>query len=261
MTRASAATAEVRKLAHVLDVAPDELDAVSGLAAADLKQLRRQVSDALFEADREAFVRVAVLAKALPVAVAAKVTAAVLPPLIAARTAELLDPDRAAELAGRLPAAYLAEVALRMDAARSPHIVAAVPPARVADVARELARRGEWVVIGGFVAEVTSLALAASVAELDGEQLLRVGFVLEDPGRLDEIVDLLTDRQLDAMLAAAAGSGLWTELAEIVRHLSAPQRARLAERFAAAPEPVRGDAESAAGRGELDGATLAVLGG
>jgi hypothetical protein len=117
------------------------------------------------------------------------------------------------------------------------------------------------VVIGGFVAEVTSLALAASVAELDGEQLLRVGFVLEDPGRLDEIVDLLTDRQLDAMLAAAAGSGLWTELAEIVRHLSAPQRARLAERFAAAPEPVRGDAESAAGRGELDGATLAVLGG
>jgi hypothetical protein len=201
------------------------------------------------------------LSKAVPGAVAAKLTEAVMPPLIAARTAELLDPHRAADMVGRLSEKYLAEVALRMDASRSPQVVEAIPPERVGAIARELARRGEWVVIGGFVAQVTSRALAASVAEYDGEQLLRIAFVLDDVGRMDEIGDLLTEEQIDELLAAAAAEQLWAELEELVAHLSPERVSRLATRYAVAPARVRSAFDAAAERGDLSSTTLAQLAG
>jgi hypothetical protein len=235
----TSATAELRKLAHALDVAPERLSMVETLPAADLRTLRKQVGEALFRADRHYFARVAALSKAVPVAVAAKLTEVVLPPLIAARTAELLEPRRAAELVGRISEKYLADVSAFMDASRAPEVVAAIPPARVAAVGVELARRKEWIVIGAFVAQVTPEALAASVARFDGEQLLRVGFVLDDVSRLDDIGGLLSDTQIDQLLAAAASAALWTELQELLANLAPERIARLAARYAAASESVR----------------------
>ena len=181
----SLTAAELRKLAHTLGVKPDRVEMLAHLPAEDVRALRKQVAEALFQADRPHFVRVANIAKAVPVPIAAKVTQAVLPPLLAARSAELLDPARAAELVARLPDAYLADVSAAMDASRAPEVVAAIPPDRVARVGAELARRQEWVVIGGFVSAVDEQALAESIAIFDGEQLLRIGWVLEDPSRAD----------------------------------------------------------------------------
>lgn len=253
------AAGELQKLAHALDVAPESLAMLDELDAADVRQLRQQVSDAMFESGRLAYERTAALSKLIPGSVAAKLTQAVLPPLVSARVAEVLDPDRAADMVGRLPEAYLAEVAMRMDATRAPHIVDAIPAERVGAIARELARRGEWVVIGGFVSAVSAPALAASVAEFSGEQLLRIGFVLDDVSRFDEIGDLLTQEQLDGMLVAAAESALWAELAELVSHLTGARRERLAARYASASSDVRSAFEAAVGAGELPASTLAAL--
>jgi len=257
--RAPESTGELRKLAHALDVPAERLQMIAGLPAADLRTLRAQVGDALFQADKHYFARVAALSKAVPGAVAAKLTEAVLPPLIAARTAELLEPHRAADLVGRISEKYLAEVALRMDATRAPQVVEAIPPARVGAVAAELARREEWVVIGSFVAQVTSAALAASVAAFSGEQLLRIGLVLDDVSRMDEIGEMLTEKQIDEMLAAAAEQGLWEELAEVVSHLHPERLARLAARYAAVDAATRSAFEGAAERGDLDPAVLKGL--
>jgi len=253
------AAGERQKLAHALDVAPESLAMLDGLDAQDVRELRQQVSDAMFEAGRAAFERTAALSKMIPGGVAAKLTQAVLPPLVAARVAEVLDPDRAVDMVGRLPESYLAEVAMRMDATRAPHVVDAIPAERVGAIARELARRGEWVVIGGFVSSVSSPALAASVAQFSGEQLLRIGFVLDDVSRFDEIGDLLTEAQLDGMLTAAAASGLWAELAELTSHLTGERLERLRARYAAAPEAVRSAFEAAVEAGELPASTLATL--
>jgi hypothetical protein len=259
MSASTQATAELRKLAHSLDVHADRLEMVAGLPAEDLRTLRAQVGEALFRADKHYFVRMAALTKTVPGAVSAKLTEAVVPPLIAARTAELLEPRRAAELVGRISESYLADVSAFMDASRAPEIIAAIPPARVGAVAAELARRQEWVVIGGFVAQVTDEALAASVAEFDGEQLLRIGFVLDDVTRLDDIGALLTDTQIDEMLTAAAEFGLWTELEELLNNLGAERIARIAAHYSAADAAVRARYEVAAGAGELDEAALAKL--
>jgi hypothetical protein len=245
------ATAELRKLAHALDVQPDRLEMVAGLPADDLRTLRKQVGEALFQADRHYFVRVAALSKTVPGAVAAKITEVVLPPLIAARTSELLEPRRAADLVGRLSAKYLADVSTYMDASRAPEVVAAIPAPQVAAVAAELARRKEWIVIGGFVAQVSPAALAASVAEFDGEQLLRIGFVLDDMSRLDDIGGLLSDAQIDQLLAAAGDFALWPEMQDLVEHLAPARVARLAARYAAAENSVRAKFEKAVKSGDL----------
>lgn len=259
MTASPRATAELRKLAHALDVEPERLDMVAGLPPDDLRALRTQVGEALFRADKHYFARMAALTRSVPGAVSAKLTEAVLPPLIAARTAELLEPRRAVELVGRISDTYLADVSAYLDAARVPELVAAMPAPRIAAVAAELARRREWIVIGGFVAEVTPEALAASVAEFTGEQLLRIGFVLDDPARLDDIGGLLTDAQLDELLAATPQSGLWLELRELLAHLSPSRIDRLAQRYAAADASVRAAYEAAAQAGDLTATELAAL--
>ncbi len=259
MTASPRATAELRKLAHALDVEPARLDMVAGLPPDDLRTLRKQIGEALFQADKHYFARMAALTKAVPGAVSAKLTEAVVPPLIAARTAELLEPRRAVELVGRISEKYLADVSAYLDASRVPELVAAMPPERIAAVAAELARREEWIVIGGFVAEVSSAALAASVAVFTGEQLLRIGFVLDDLARLDDIGAMLTEAQIDELLAAAPEFGLWLELRELLEHLEPARIDRLAQRYAAADASVRAAYKAAAKVGDLAKADLARL--
>ena len=238
-------SAELDKLAHQLSVAPTELEFLAGLPVADLRELRAQISEALFQADKHHFTRMAALAKAVPVAVATKVTVLALPPLLAARTSELFEPKRAVEMVARLPLDYLADVSAVMDPSRSAEVVAAMPAETVAAVGSELAQRGEWVVMGAFVSFVSSDALRATVQQLSGEQLLRIGFVLDDASRLAEISDALSTRQLDQMLAAAREHALWRELDDLLGKLDTERAGRLADRYAAASAEIRGAIDEA----------------
>ncbi|MEO6885926.1 MAG: hypothetical protein ABI232_06520 [Jatrophihabitantaceae bacterium] len=229
---------ELQKLAHTLGVVPDRLAMLAPIPAQDLRTLRAQIGEALFQADRAQFAKVAALSKAIPTAVAAKLTQFALPPFLAARTAELLEPHKAVDLVARIPDAYLADVAAKMDPERAAEVIRQIPAARVAKVAAELARRSEWIVIGSFVSHVNMPALAASVQQFNPEQLLRISFVLHDLNRLDAIAAELDTAQVDGMLAAAADHSLWAELDQMIGNLNADNIARLAERYAAAPESV-----------------------
>lgn len=251
--------AEVHKLAHQLGVPAERLHFLAGVAPAELRALRHQIGEALFRADRHHFTKVVAVSRIVPVALAARITEHALTPLLAARTAELLDPPRAVELVGRLSDGYLADVAAAMDPARATDVIATIPPERVAAVGAELARRGEWVVMGGFVSAVSLPALRAAVAVLDGEHLLRIGFVLDELTRLDAIADALRDEQLDALLRAAAELDLWTELAEVLANLGEDRVARLAGGFARSDDTVRGAFLAAVADGDLAASVLAML--
>jgi hypothetical protein len=254
-----ATTSEIHKLAHTLGVAPDRLDALRTLPAGDLRTLRGQIAEALFQADRARFAKVAALSKAVPVAVAAKLTEHAFPPLLAARTAELVDPQRAGELVARLSDNYLADVSAAMDPARAREVIAAIPAERIARVAAELARREEWVVIGGFIDQVSADALAATVRVFDGAQLLRIGFVLDEKSRLEDIAGLVTEVQIDAMLEAARSQELWAELDDLLSQLSPPRIGRMAQRYNAAPAQLRSAMAKAAALGVLSERSLASL--
>lgn len=228
------ATAELEKLAHQLSVDPGELDFLGDVPLADLRSLRGQVAEMLFQADKHHFTRMAALVKAVPVAVAAKITVLAVPPLLAARTSELFEPSKAVEMVSRLPLSYLADVSAVMDPSRSPQVVAAMPPSTVAIVGAELAGRSAWVVMGAFVSYVSVPALRATVERLTGAQLLRIGFVLDDDSRLGEISEMLSTEQLDQMLAAACDESLWRELDDLLGRLDEARAERLAARYAVA---------------------------
>jgi hypothetical protein len=256
-----ATAGEIHKLAHTLGVAPEHLDGLRAVPAEDLRTLRNQIAEALFRADRARFAKVAALSKAVPVAVAAKLTEHAFPPLLAARTAELVDPQRAGELVARLSDDYLADVSAAMDPARAREVIAAIPAERIARVGAELARREEWVVIGGFIDQVSGDALAATVRVFDGGQLLRIGFVLDEKARLEDIAGLVTELQLDGMLEAARSQELWAELDDLLSQLSPARIARLANRYAAASAQLRSAMAKAAASGLLSERSLTSLAG
>lgn len=254
------AQAELQKLAHQTGADASELEFLAAVPAEDLRTLRGQIGEALFQADKHYFVKVAGLSKNVPAPIAAKVTEFALPPLIAARVAELLEPNKAVDLVGRISGSYLAKVASAMDPGRSPHVIEKIPPDKIALVGRELAAKGEWVVIGGFVSTVTAAGLRASVEVFNGEQLLRIGFVLDDTARLGEISEMLTERQIDEILAAADAHDLWPELDELLTNVSAEQAQRLVVQLAAAPDSVRSAVQGAVGAGRLNAANASKLG-
>jgi hypothetical protein len=255
----STTDAEILKLAHQLGVPRAQLAFLTRVDAAELRTLRAQIGDALFEADKHHFSKVVAVSKIVPAALAAKLTEYTLSPLIAARTAELLEPARAVDMVRRLSDRYLADVSAAMDPTRSPEVISQIPPDRVAAVGAELARREEWVVMGGFVSVVSPEALRAAVDVLNGEQLLRIGFVLDDLSRLEDIVAMLRDDQLDGILTAAAERDLWRELDELLSGLDAARTQRLALRYRdAAPRTVAA-LESALERGLLSPSGAAKL--
>jgi hypothetical protein len=252
--------AEIRKLAHQLGVPPSRLQFLAAVPVEDLARLRRQIGEVLFEANKQHFARVVAASKLVPSGLAAKITERALPPLVAARTAELLDPPRAVDMVARLSDDYLADVAAAMDPHRAPAVVEGIPADRVAAVGSELARRREWVVMGSFVSVVSPDALRATCRVLDGEALLRTGYVLDDLTRLDRIADELSDEQVDGILAAAADHALWAELDEVLANLGPAQARRLGARYAAAPADVAAAVTAARESGALRPDILSRLG-
>ena len=69
---------------------------------------------------------------------------------------------------------------------------------------------------------------------LSDDALLRVGFLLEAPERLDAIFAELSDERIDALVALAAREDRWTELMGITDELGQAQQRRMAALLSAA---------------------------
>lgn len=225
-----AAHAEQLKLARLLGVEPEHLAGVTGAAPEDLRALRAAMTEALYAPHRRSFAGVAALAGRIPPKVAAPLAHRALPPMIAARAAELIEPHHAAELVARLPDDYLADVAISLDPSRAAHVLSALPADRIAAIGVLLAGRAEWVTLGSFMGHITRDALQATIADLDEEALLRTSFVLEDLDRLDDVVAMLSDERLDALGATARALELEEVVDHLLTHLDAVQRARIEAR-------------------------------
>ncbi|MCW2531765.1 MAG: hypothetical protein JWP62_1335 [Blastococcus sp.] len=71
MSRTLDVQAELRRLAHTLDVDPTALTMLERVPVEDLRTLWAQIGEAMFQAGRPAFARVATLSKTVPAAVSA----------------------------------------------------------------------------------------------------------------------------------------------------------------------------------------------
>ena len=228
MSAATDSRAERVKLARLLGLdGADALACVRGVPAGELRAYRYAVTDVLFDDGRATLERTAEASRLLPAPTLARIGARALGPLICARLTGLLDPGRASEIAGHFPVEFLAELAAELDPRRVVDVVVSTPPERVLAIALEMAARGEHVAMGRFVGYLDRETLAACLRELADADVLRVAFVLEDYGRLEEIVELAGLERTRRMLADAPSQGLGDEARGLLGHLGAPQRRRL----------------------------------
>jgi hypothetical protein len=210
--------AETQKLARLLAIDPGQIAFVAKLDPAVTRELREQVTDVLFDSSDPGLQRAALGGRALPAQVTATIAQRAFGPLLCARIAGLMEPDRAVEIAKRLPPPFLAEVAIELDPRRASDVIARIPTRTIAEVAHELVARGEHVTMGRFADHLPTESLAAAIEVMDDLSLLRIGLVTERKERLDEIIGLLSDERLRGLIATADAEGMWPEALELFSH-------------------------------------------
>ncbi len=219
MNSALEVRAETLKLARLLRREPEEFEYLEQIPAADLRQLRDQVTELMFTAQGTALARLAAASKLLPVRVVATIGERAFGAVLAARIAGLLDPDRAVEMADTMPIEFLADVAVELDPRRASAVISRIAPARIAAVTRELLRREEYVTMGRFVGHLHDDAVRAAFDVLGDAALLRVAFVLEQKESLEHLISLLPAARRDSIVDAAATEGMWIEVLDLISHL------------------------------------------
>jgi hypothetical protein len=225
--------AEILKLARLVGRDPLQLEYLQQLPAAEIRQLREQITDMLFAVHGHAFTRLAAAGRILPATLVAFMAEHVFGPVLAARIAGLLDASHAVNVAARLPTTFLADLALHLDPRRASEVIARIPPRQAAEITRELVQRGEYVTLAGFVGHLPDEAIVAALAVIDDAMLVQIAFVLEHKDRVGHLISLLPSERLDGVVAAAAGASLWLEALRLLTQLDEALQATLVERVAA----------------------------
>ncbi len=253
--------AEILKLARLLRREPDTLCYLEDVPAADLRVLRDQVTEVLFSANEAALGRLAAASRLLPSRVVAAIGERAFGPVLSARITGRLDPDRAVEMAATMPIPFLADVAVELDPRRASAGLARIPPARVAEITRELLARGEYVTMGRFVGHLEDAAVRAAVAEMDETALLRVGFVLESKDGLEDLIAMLPPERLERIVEVAAREHLWVEVLDLLTHVDEDRRLALAEQARSLDDAALAElVEHARAAGMLEGHRAAAAG-
>lgn len=219
---------EIAKLARLLGLEdPEPLAYLETVPADELRDYRDAVTEELYDDDRELLARMADAARLLPTRTLAKIGEGALGPLICARLSGLLEPQRAAEIAGHFPVDFLAALAAEMDPRRAVEVVTATPPELVVEIALEMAARGEHVAMGRFVTHLDSDTLADCLDRLSDRDLLRVGYVLEGERGQERMFESLGVQRMRELLDGAEAEGLGEEASYLREHLSTSQRKQL----------------------------------
>lgn len=179
---------QIGRIARLLRLDPAEVQGLDGVPDADLRILHDQISKTLFGDAQHQFARVAGLSKTIPGPLAGLLAEKFLPPVMAARTSEMLDPAKARDLIGRVSVTYLAEIALALDPVRSKPVVQKLPPEPIGRVAKELFGRKEYATMAEFVGTVTVDALVAALNVATPHDLLAVVPLLEWNDNLDTVI-------------------------------------------------------------------------
>lgn len=222
--------AEVEKFALLLNLAPAQLPYLYKLKLQTLRQLREQTTAALFDADAELFGRIAASTRLLPTLIAAVIAEKALGPLLCARVAGLLPPQRAADIAKRLSSDFLADVCVNINPQQIRELIALMPIARIIDVAQTMIRRKDYIIMARFVDCLDQATMRKVIDALDDDEaLLRIGFYVEEPQQLDPVIMLFPDLRLRNMIVSAIeqGAELWSEALALIHAIGAQPRQRM----------------------------------
>lgn len=196
--------AEHLKLARLLGCSESVVAGLVGLDVAALRQLRGACTSALFDGDRGSLQKVVSAAKLMPGALNALIAEKAMGPVLASRVAGMLPPKMAVDIARRVPLPFNVEVTLQIDPRSAATMLQQMPVDLVVAVTREMVKRREHIVMARFVDALTNEQIRASMDVTDDESLLRIGFFVESPKRLEEVIGLMSDAKLQKVVGVAA---------------------------------------------------------
>ena len=248
--------AEHQKLARLLGCEESRIAAMTGLDVQGFRKLRDACTSMLFDGDRASLQKVVASAKLLPGALKALVAEKALGPVLASRVAGLLPPEDAADIARRVPLDFNVQVTLQIDPRSAVPLLRLIPTSLVVAVTREVVKKREYIAMARFVDALSDAQIRACMDVIDDESMLRIGFFVESPKRLEEVVGLMSGERLQKVMAVAAnpqldlGSAVLMLLSGVGENL----RMRLAEAAMLHPDQQVGAhlVESARAHGLLD---------
>ncbi|MET9297022.1 hypothetical protein [Streptomyces sp. NPDC003077] len=195
--------AEAQKIARLLGVEPSSLEFLYALPVEDVRQFRAHAVDALYDRAPDMLDRIAAATKLIPTGVAAAISQKALGPRLAASVAGRLDPSRAAGIIEKLPIDFTAESCAHLDPRRIPTVVERLDEETVVRVAVALAERGDFLTMGRFVGHLSDHTLERILQHLDDTVVLKVGFFIDLPERLDAVLDLMGEQRVASVIRAA----------------------------------------------------------
>ena len=197
--------AELVKLSRVLGASEDKVAFLAPLGVGSLRALEDRVTAVLFDEHRRAFQALADSSKLLPASLVAKLSELVFGAVLSARVSGLMEPQRAIDVAAKLKPRFLADVCVEMDPRSASTLLRRMPTRIVVDVAQLLLERREYVTMGRFVDDLTDEAIRAVTDSIgDDEALVRIGYFVERPQRLDELIELLGPERVRRVVSAVA---------------------------------------------------------
>lgn len=195
MASALTTRAELVKLARALGTTPDGVSFAASLGPDELRQLRERVVAALYDEHAAAFRRIAAITRMLPTPVNVRITLRAFSPLLAARIAGEMPPDRAAALANRMPVEYLARGCVHLDPRRAAPLIERVDPDRVLAVVTELIRWGDFITLGRVLGTNTE-QLTRVAEQVTDDTLLRIATYIESDTQLTRAVNVLPPQRM-----------------------------------------------------------------
>ena len=192
------------RIARLLGVDQEEVDGLAGLDDGTLRWLHDQISLTIFGRHHRQFGSVANLSKAMPGMLAGKLAERFVPPTLAARISEQLEPAKARELVSKVSVGYLADLTMALDPVRAKAVVQAIPPADVAKVAREMFRRGELAAMAELAGAVTLDGLFAAFDVATARDLLGIAPLIVWNDNIDRVVAEIPTAKICDLVREAA---------------------------------------------------------
>jgi hypothetical protein len=219
--------AEIVKIAHLLQLDPEELEYLAECEADTLSELRLQLIESFYGDENSNLKRFAKVGNLLPTSVIASLTREAVGPILAARVAGFVDPKQAAGVVSRLPVDFVVDIAIAIDPRRVEPVVSRLDPRTIEQLAFELVDRKEYVTMGQFFGFAPEDTLNAVFQYASDEALLRTAFVAESKDRISVALAPQTDDRIASIIKVAIKKDLWPEAIDLFAQLSDEQYVRV----------------------------------
>lgn len=197
--------AERQRLQRLLAASPEDLAFLDHLGADELRALRQACKECLVLEQRPFLLRAIAASKMLPATLIASIGEHTLGPLLCARFSDQMSKPHLISICRHLSPAFMAEVGLHLDIEKLCELADTMPSSTIRAITREILERHEYIVLGEVINRLPARLLRHVTQEFpDGEAYLRTAFFVENPARLQDVLEVLPESLLhDAMRAAA----------------------------------------------------------